>query len=193
MSFFKRIQITDKTNEDNCVNVDDNGSININNPFATEINLTEVKTKLSDKTQFVKITDGTNDAIINESGQTLVTSPPPETPSGKVGVIQTEYDSVSVIDDNIYVIPNGETLKIQRFTGGAEIDSVAGSVVELYCDPLGTGIDMTIISLIFTSGTTQQVDLNEVIIGDGIKAIRMRRRRLGGGGKEMFGSWEGYY
>lgn len=130
---------------------------------------------------------------LTTDGRMLVSSPPPSAPPDTTTVSVIEFNNVTTQHDNIYVVPTGETLKITRFSAGAEVDSVAGNVIELYRDPNGTGIGMGIIDVIFTSGDSDQHDLDEDVTGDGTYAIRMRRRRFGGGSKEIFGRWEGYY
>ena len=126
-------------------------------------------------------------------GRLKISQEPPDAPVESTPVIETEYSGVATTHDNVYIIPSGETLIIQRFSAGAEVDSTAGNVVELWYDPLGTGVGMTIIDAIFCSGDGDQHDLREEYLGDGTKAIRMRRKRFSGGSKEIFGRWEGYY
>ena len=141
----------------------------------------------------VKLTDGTNIAEITAAGRLKIDTSPPDAPVDTTPVTVTEFDNVNGTDDNVFVIPNGETLVIQRFSAGAEIDTTAGSVIELLLDEDGTGTTLSIIDVIFASGNGDQHDLRETVIGDGSRAIRMRRRRFGGGAKEMFGRWEGYF
>ena len=76
---------------------------------------------------------------------------------------------------------------------GSEMDTTAGNVIELWYDPNGDGTGMEIIDVIFCSGDGDQHDLSASYLGDGTKAIRMRRRRFSGGSKEIFGRWEGYF
>lgn len=130
---------------------------------------------------------------VTAGGRLKISQEPPDAPAESTPVIITEFNNVSTTHDIPYDIPDGETLIIQRFSGGAEVDSTAGNVVELWYDPLGTGLGMTIIDVIFCSGDGDQHDLREEYLGDGTKRIIMRRRRFGGGAKEIFGRWEGYY
>jgi hypothetical protein len=134
-----------------------------------------------------------NKARVNAAGQLQVSSPPPSTPGGKTGVTRLEYSSVSGSVDNVYIIPNGETLTVQRLSAGAEEDNTAGNVIELWYDPLGTGIDMTIIAVLFVNSSSAFLELDEDYTGNGTRTIRLRRRRLGGGAKLIFAKWEGYY
>lgn len=130
---------------------------------------------------------------VDESNRFHVATPPPTAPPDTTPVITTGYSDVSGSVDEIYVVPNGETLIVQRLSGGAEKDSSFGSAIELWYDPNGTGLGMTIIDVIFANGSSDQHDLYQVVIGDGTKTIRMRRRRFSGGSKWTFGRWEGYY
>jgi len=133
-----------------------------------------------------------NKAGITADNKLKVVLPPPTAPSGATAINRTEYDGVSGDDDNVYIIPNGETLIIQRLSSGSEVTS-DGATTELWYDPNGTGVGMTIIDAIFSNGSSDQHDLNESYTGDGTKAVRMRRRNLTGGTVSIFGRWEGYY
>jgi len=171
---------------------------------ATEPTLLAIKAQ-TDKLTFTSIVsidqlntlarlwDGTNIASITDSGRLKIDTSPPDAPIDTTPVTVTEFDNVSNFSDNIFVIPTGATLVIQRFSAGAETDTTAGSVIELLLDDDGTGATLTIIDVIFASGSGDQHDLRETILGDGSRAIRMRRRRFSGGSKEMFGRWEGYF
>jgi len=131
-------------------------------------------------------------AQVDASGQLKVVTPAPAPPEGTTGVSRTEYGSVSTTDDDVYIIPNGEDLVVQRLSGGAETGN-GGSVIELWYDPNGDGTGMTIIDSIMADGSSDQHSLDVTYTGDGTKSIRMRRRRFGGGAIEIFGRWEGYY
>lgn len=129
---------------------------------------------------------------VTASGRIKVDSSPPDAPLDTTPVIVTEFDNVAGTDDNVYIIPSGETLIIQRFSAGAEVDTTAGNAIELWEDPNGDGSVLNIIDVIFASGTSDQHDLRSEFIGDGTFSIRMRRKRYSGGSKEIFGRWEGY-
>jgi len=131
-------------------------------------------------------------ANITANGRLKVSQEPPTPPSGMTAVIKTEYGNVIGRDDNVYVIPNGETLVLQRLNGGGE-QAKDGSVIELWYDPNGDTTGMTIIDVIFCNGVSNQHDLNTAYVGNGIRAIRMRRQRLSGGSRRLFSRWEGYY
>lgn len=126
-------------------------------------------------------------------GRLLVSTQAPTPPESTTPVSITVDGNVSGIDDNIYIVPSGETLTIQRFSVSAEVDISGGNKIELWYDPLGTGIGMTIIDTIFSSANAFQHDLSNVYLGDGSISIRLRRSRLSGGAKEIYAKWEGYY
>lgn len=146
-----------------------------------------------EKFDFVLVDDEGDRANITSNGRLLVSTEPPSPPDNTTGVSNTEYSNIIGSNDNIYVIPNGEILTLQRFSAGAEEHNNSGSAVELWYDPNGNGSDMTIIDVIFCNGVSDQHDLNQKYEGNGIKTIRMRRKRLGGGSRWIFGRWEGYY
>ena len=143
----------------------------------------------------VTIKDGEGNAYlakVDASGRLLVSSqtvsPPDTTP-----VTNTYYSSMAGTIDSFYIIPNGETLIITKFSASGEVDVTAGNAVELYYAPNGNTTGIQIIDVIFTSGNADQHDLNESYIGNGTRAILIRRRRLSGGSKNIFGRWEGYF
>ena len=117
---------------------------------------------------------------------------PAVVPGGGTKVSQAKYDSVSSDNDDTYVIPNGETLVIQSFSGGCEFKS-QGSAIELWYDPNGNGSGMTIIDVIHVNGSSEQHSIYAQYEGNGTRKIRIRRRPYGGGSREVFGRWEGYY
>lgn len=131
-------------------------------------------------------------ASIDSSNRLYVntgTVAPPETTSVPI----LTHGEVTGTDDTVTLIPNGEELFLIRLSAGSERDSVAGSVVELFYDPNGDGSVLEEIETIYVNGDSNQFQLSGSHIGDGANAIRMRRRRLGGGTKEISGKWEGYY
>jgi len=147
----------------------------------------------SDGLAKVKIWDGTNIAGVTATGRLKVDTSPPAPPPATTPVDIDEYSNVSSSATNIFVIPSGEILYMTVFNAGAEVDTTAGSVIELWYDPLGTGVGMILIDTIFASGNSDQHDLNVFYTGDGSRAIRLIRKRLTGGAKWIQGGWEGYY
>jgi hypothetical protein len=144
----------------------------------------------------IKSPDGTPKVIANIINE--ITNPisivlvPAVTPSGGTKVSTVVYNAISSDSDSIYTIPNGETLIIQSLTGGCEFKS-QGSSIELWYDPNGNGSGMTIIDVLHVNGTSDQHSIYASYVGNGTRKIRLRRRAYGGGSREVFSRWEGYY
>jgi len=130
---------------------------------------------------------------VDTIGRINVITPPPSIPEDTTSVKETAQGDVSGSSTSYtnYTIPNGETLIIQRFQGGAEGDGGA-SKVSLYYDSTGTGVG-TLISVGYCANNSFQYDLNETYIGDGTARIRIARTRIDAGTREIYGRWEGYY
>jgi len=145
----------------------------------------------------VIIKDGAgNDYFVSvtPTGRLLVSTETPDAPEDTIAFNVTLYDEVSGTEDEYWVIPDGQEVILQRFSAGSEQDTSFGSAGELWYDPDGDlGVNMTIIDVIFCNGTSNQHDLNEILIGDGIGRLVLRRRRFSGGTKEVFVRLEGYY
>jgi len=149
----------------------------------------------SDTQNTVLIKDGDGNsyfAKVDASGRLLVSSQT-VAPVDTTPVSVTEYGDVSTTDDSFYIIPNGEVLTITKFIASAEVDSTSGNAIEFYYAPNGDTTGLVVINAIHASGNSFQVDINAEYTGDGTKSILLRRRRLSGGAKEIFGRWEGYY
>lgn len=141
----------------------------------------------------VNIIDSTNgfEARVDDLGRLLVSQVvgdiPNTTPVEHVG-----FNDVSTSSDTTFTITAGSTLTVSFFQLGCEIDTTAGSKVELYEDDDGTGSTLTLIAVGFCSGSNQEFTLSNKTVGDGSRAIRMRRERMSGGAKEIFGRWSGF-
>ena len=129
-------------------------------------------------------------ANVDSSGR-LQISQQVQAPVGTTAISRTRFDGVSTTHDYLYTITNGKSLTITRFSGGCE-SSTNGSDIELYEDPNGDLSVLNIIDVIFVSGISGQHDLLATFIGNGTRRILMRRKRLDGGAKSMFGRWEGF-
>jgi hypothetical protein len=132
--------------------------------------------------------------LVTTDGRLLVSAdviPPPNT----TAVHQSVTSSISATTDTVYVIPNAANLRIQRFAGGGEIDSTAGSKIELFWDPNGNGTGMTLIRSGYVSGNNfdYSFDYAAPLVGDGTRSIRTRRSRFSGSAKEIAAFWDGYY
>lgn len=122
----------------------------------------------------------------------LVSSETPPAGPGETAESRTDLISHAGTDDDIYVIPNGDTLRIDTFVGGVE-DNGAGAQFVLYDDPTGTGSPLIPVpqSPILINGNTRQNSINSLYAGDGTRAIRMRSEQLTGGTYNIVKSWQG--
>lgn len=145
----------------------------------------------------IKIRDsssGINFARVDSSGRVYVSVAPPTAPPTTTPVNINALSLINNTTDNVYTIPTGQTLHLQRFSGGGEGDNYT-SVVELYYDPNGNGSGMTLIRAGYVYGNNFEFTLDPdslVYTGNGTRAIRLRRRRLDGGSAEVAGFWDGY-
>lgn len=142
------------------------------------------------------IRDGSNadnKAKVDSAGNLYVVTPAPETPAGKVSLSDTQQGDVTGIVGHFTVIPNGSILTIQRFKAGAETNN-GGSKIELFYAPNGNTTGLVLIEALYLNGSSAYADLNYATqIGNGTRAILLRRSNLHGGANEIFGKWEGYY
>jgi len=141
----------------------------------------------------VKLEDGssTRKAYIDESFR-LAVSANVVVPPTSVAVNIQVVSNLNGTSDDVYVIPNGKTLTVSRFAGGAEGNRNRGSVVSLYYDPNGNGVGMTLIRMMFLGTSNWEFSLDNQFVGDGTAAIRMRRDRLDNGADFVAGFWDGF-
>jgi hypothetical protein len=115
----------------------------------------------------------------------LLTSSEPET----AVLSDTQFDSVANVSDSFTIIPNGESVVIKTLLAGAESGN-GGSKVELYEAPNGNTTGLIFIGVLFVDASNGQADLNYTTeIGDGTRAILLRRERFGGGAVEIYASF----
>jgi len=131
------------------------------------------------------------EVAVNQARRVLVSSEI-NNPDGSTPIVQTAFSDMSGTVDTLFTITNGTILTIQRLTAGAEVDATSGSVIELFEDPNGDLSVLNVIDVIFASGTTSQLDIGEDFTGDGTRRILLRRRRIGGGSREIFARWQGF-
>jgi hypothetical protein len=147
--------------------------------------------------------DSNKKVYVDASGRLLVALPPPSPPAGTTEVKQTEFNDVggNRADYDYYLIPAGETLRIQKLLGSSE-DRSKETYVALWLDNNGDTPSFSqkdghpnwnLISMAFTNISNVNFDLNEEIIGDGIKRIVLHRRRMDAGSRLVFARWQGYY
>jgi hypothetical protein len=136
--------------------------------------------------------DGIMRRIRVEADGRLISSASVVNPPGTTQVNQSVQSNVGTTDDSDYVIPNGELLIIQQFSGGAEGD-VDGSKVELFVFEDGTKTVGQLLDVVYVNGSNGSDSINQGFVGDGSRLVTIRRSRLAGSGKEIFGKWQGYY
>ncbi|RLE39467.1 hypothetical protein DRJ17_00775 [Candidatus Woesearchaeota archaeon] len=147
--------------------------------------------------------DSNKKVFVDASGRLLVALPPPSPPAGTTEVKRSKFNDVfgNSADYDYYVIPNGETLRIQKLLGSSE-DRSKDTYVALWLDNNGDTPSPTqrdghpnwvLIAMAFTNVSNVNFDLNEEIVGDGIKRIVLHRRRMEAGRRLVFARWQGYY
>lgn len=145
----------------------------------------------------VRLRDKTNEtymAKVDSTGNLYFVTPTPEVPAGKTSISDIRISSVTGTAYSFIVIPDGASITIQRFKGGAQNDVNGGSRVGLYYSPDGTSSGMTLLEVLYANGSSSFVDLGYTTpVGNGTRAICIERKRLAGGSVEIFGKWEGYY
>lgn len=124
----------------------------------------------------------------------LVVNSAVSAPPNNTAVNVAEVSSMTGTQNSFYTIPNGEQLKIQRFSGGSEV-ATDGNKVELYWAPNGNTTGIVLVRVGYVSGSNFEygLDYNAPELGNGTRAILLRRVRLGGGSAEIAGFWDGYY
>lgn len=116
-------------------------------------------------------------------------APPPATTPIEIGGIEVVGGAPV---DTVHVIGTGKVLVIQNLSGGAAPIG-SGSKVELYDDPNGNGVGMTLLRVAYVNGTSFSLDLSrELGPGNGTRAVRLRRVSLGGASREVAAFLAGY-
>ena len=116
-------------------------------------------------------------------------APPPATTPVDVGGIATVGNTPV---DTTHVIGTGKTLVLQNVNGGAAPEG-AGSKVELFNDPNGTSVGMTLLRVAYVNGSSFSLDMNrELGPGNGTRSVRLRRTSLGGPSREIAAFLAGY-
>jgi len=129
--------------------------------------------------------------VVNDSGRFLVEIQPPIPPPATTPIFERAQSVMSGTEDLFRTITNGTILTIQTLSAGAEISN-AGSIIELFEDPSGTGSPLNIIENIYVGGASFQTILNVDFIGDGTRRILLRRRNFSGGNLDVTGIWTGF-
>jgi hypothetical protein len=136
--------------------------------------------------------DGILRRLRTETDGRLISSASVVNPPNTTSIGDTQKSTVASTDDSDTLIPNGETLIIQNLSAGAEGD-VDGSAVELWQYADVTKLNGILLGVLYVNGSNGSLAINRGFIGDGSSIITMRRKRLAGGQKEIFGVWQGYF
>jgi hypothetical protein len=144
---------------------------------ATEQTLSQILTKLNYLTF-----DDQNRLLVNQ----IVPPPPPSTEPFNI-VLKSNVTGSSIYD---YTVPNGKTVVLTAFIGGAEA-STAGSKVELYYTL--NGVNFVTLAVGYVNGSNCFYSLNDSVgPGNGTIKIRIVRTRFDGGAREIFVRVTGY-
>lgn len=137
--------------------------------------------------------DGFLRRIRVEDDGRLISSASVTNPPNSIPLVMSSVDFVISETFTDYIIPNGVTIIVQQFNAGAEGDT-DGSKVELilYSDNSHSVVE-EIYSVLYVNGSNGSDSINRAITGDGVKTLSMKKRRLAGSAKEIFGKWQGYY
>jgi len=155
-------------------------------PVAMASNQTATPTKIEDGQGSGRL------AAVDSSYRLLVSANATVIPPASVAVEVEAISSLTGTADSVYVVPSAKQLTITRFAGGSEGNSGKVSKVSLFYDPAGTGTGMTLIRAMYLGTTNWEFGLDYKVLGDGTKAIRMRRERLDGAADEVAGFWSGF-
>jgi len=99
-----------------------------------------------------------------------------------------QYDTWENLAEDVYIIPNGKVLVIDRFFGGHE-----ESKREVRVELLKRDASDELIAVGYGSGCTFQLDVDREFTGNGSKAIVIRLINGDRGSDlHMTGSWSGY-
>lgn len=118
-----------------------------------------------------------------------VINPPASTPLAEV------YQSnVTGVDDQDYIIPLGDEVVLQSLSAGAEADT-DGSKVELFYFTDATKLTGFLLSALYVNGSNgSETTVFKTPAGNGVDGrITIRRSRLAGPQREIYGKWVGYY
>lgn len=144
-----------------------------------------VKGETSDKViGRVKLQDGSGNtylATVTNAGQLRVTTegaPPPGFDQVNRSLIGDLAGTTT--EDDIYTIPNGKVLVVTRCSGTAHASSSGDKAtkLELYYDPNGNGTGMTLLRAAVMSNNAPEFSLAFEALGDGTRAIRLRRESM---------------
>lgn len=109
-------------------------------------------------------------------------------------ISQVYQDTVSSTTDVNFTPPVGNLI-FTSFSGGAQVAILGNTKMELFWDASGNGTNMELISAIYTTGETYNLDQNANLFynSDGVGRVVIRRKLLGGGlPREVYAQVEGF-
>lgn len=162
-------------------------------PTNTEIHWLNLIDLSGSKTGITARDDNNN--VVNiaatPQGRLKVEIQPPAPPPATTEIREIQKGSVSGTVDHIIPITNGESITIQRLSGGAETSN-SGSIIELFEDPNGDLSVLNPIEDIYVNGSSNSKPLNDSYDGDGTRRIILRRRQISGGTNDTTARVEGF-
>lgn len=141
----------------------------------------------------VKIVDPSSQTVakVDNSGRLLV-SQAAVAPSNTTEVIRIAQSSINSDTDTTYTITNGKTLVLQVLQAGSESNTNGGSKVSLFEDPNGDLSTLNLIAILYVNGSSSELALDTVYVGNGTRRIVMRRSIFAGASREVTSRWKGF-
>lgn len=129
-----------------------------------------------------------------DDGRLLISAavqPPPNRTSVSV-VASGSINSTTGTDDE-YVIPTGQSVTVQTFSGGAA-EGTGGSKVQLYYSADAAKTSPTLIATVYVNGDSATDPITYISpAGTGTNRLFIRRTRFSNSSAEVYGKWNGYY
>lgn len=154
--------------------------------------------KIVDKTgNIITGKDETNDIFsldvnIRSGTVSIIPAAPPQ---GSIPISDVVYDEINKQDDRFTVIPTGEQVFVQLLAAAGGWDNTGGSEIVLFYAPNGDTTGLILIDALITNGSSPITPVTFKVpdLGDGTRAILLRRDRLGGGSSKVKAKWSGYF
>lgn len=116
-------------------------------------------------------------------------------PDGFVNTSRQLFGVLAGLTDesDVYTVPSGKLLVVTRFscTAYAAASGDKATKFELWLDPNGNGVGMTLLRALVASNNGGEFLLEQPVTGDGTKAIRMIRESLDSQTRYAPCQWEG--
>lgn len=133
-----------------------------------------------------------NVADVDSSNQLKVVTPPPVAPAGTDPISESFLNSSNADIDEPYVVTSGKTLTIQSFRSGAAGNGAICSAYEADDGSTPNNLNKPIAIAFVTPGNDSQ-SLSADVVGNGTRAVILRREPEGGGGaRQMYIAISGF-